>query len=84
MWIMKKISGKELRQNTETTLNNLLATLEIQAPSKHARKVVEKVSRRLSKELKQELKKQLKKQLKKNHKATKKTKVVAVRTEEAA
>jgi hypothetical protein len=75
---MKKISGKELRQNTESTLNNLLSTLEIQSPSKHARKVVEKVSRRLSKELKHELKRQLKKQLKKNQKATKRTKIVAV------
>lgn len=81
---MKKISGKELRQNTENTLNNLFETLEIQSPSKHARKVVEKVSRRLSKELKHELKKQLKKQLKKNQKATKKTKVVAVNAEHAA
>lgn len=79
---MKKISGKELRKNTETTLNNLLTKLEIESPSKHARKVVEKVSRRLSKELKHELKKQLKKQLKKNQKATKKTKVVAVNAEE--
>ena len=80
---MKKISGKELRQNTESTLNNLLATLEIQTPSKHTRKVVEKVSRRLSKELKHELKKQLKKSLKKNQKATKKTKVVAVNSDAA-
>jgi hypothetical protein len=75
---MKKISGKELRHNTESTLNNLLATLDIQSPSKHAKKVVEKVTRRLSKELKHELKKQLRKQLKKNQKATRKTKVVAV------
>lgn len=79
---MKKISGKELRQNTESTLNNLLTTLNIQSPSRHAKKVVEKVSRRLSKELKHELKKQLKKQLKKNQKATRKAKVVAVNTNE--
>jgi len=79
---MKKISGKQLRQNTENTINGLLSQLEIETPSKHARKVVEKVSRRLSKELKQELKKQLKKQLKKNQKATKKTKVVAVSANE--
>lgn len=68
---MKKISGKELRQNTENTINGLLTQLEIDAPSKKTRKIVEKVSRRLSKGLKQEIKKQLKK----NQKATKKTKV---------
>jgi glutamyl-tRNA reductase len=77
---MKKISGKELRQNTENTLNNLLTQLEIASPSKHARKIVEKVSRRLSKELKHEIKKQLKK----NQKATRKTKVVAVNAEDKA
>lgn len=66
---MKKISGKELRQNTENTINGLLSKLEIEAPSKRTRKVVEKVSRRLSKELKSEIKKQLKK----NQKATKKS-----------
>ena len=63
---MKKISGKELRQNTENTINGLLTQLEIAAPSKRTRKVVEKVSRRLSKELKQEMKKQMKKKRKKS------------------
>ena len=77
---MKKISGKELRQNTEKTINGLLAELEIEAPSKHARKVVEKVSRRLSKELKAEIKKQLKK----NQKATKKSKVLVSEKEVTA
>ena len=70
---MKKLSGKELRQNTEKTINGLLSQLEIATPSKRTRKVVEKVSRRLSKELKQEMKKQLKK----NQRATKKTKVLS-------
>ena len=64
---MKKISGKELRENTEKTINDLMSTLEIVKPSKQTRKVVEKISRRLSKELKAEIKKQLKK----NQKATK-------------
>jgi len=68
---MKKLSGKELRQNTENTINSLLTQLEIDEPSKRTRKLVEKVSRRLSKGLKQEIKKQLKK----NQKATKKSKV---------
>lgn len=72
---MKKISGKELRQNTEKTINGLLSQLEIEKPSKHTRKVVEKVSRRLSKELKSEIKKQLKKNLK----ATKKSKVLVAK-----
>lgn len=71
---MKKLSGKELRQNTENTINSLLTQLEIEAPSKRTRKIVEKVSRRLSKGLKQEIKKQLKK----NQKATKKARVVKV------
>ena len=75
---MKKITGKELRQNTENTINGLLSQLEIEAPSKRTRKVVEKVSRRLSKELKSEIKKQLKKNLK----ATKKTKVFAAAEKE--
>ena len=70
---MKKITGKELRQNTETTINGLLAQLDIEAPSKRTKKVVEKVSRRLSKELKQEIKKQLKKSMK----ATRKLEAVA-------
>jgi len=70
---MKKLSGKELRQNTANTINGLLNDLEIEAPSKRTRKIVEKVSRRLSKELKHEIKKQLKK----NQKATKKLKTVA-------
>jgi hypothetical protein len=77
---MKKISGKELRQNTENTINGLLTQLEIGTPSKRTRKIVEKVSRRLSKGLKQEIKKQLKK----NQKATKKaTKAVAMKTTES-
>ncbi len=67
---MKKISGKELRQNTEQTSNGLLSQLEIE-PSKRTQKIVEKVSRRLSKGLKSEIKKQLKKNLK----ATKKLEV---------
>lgn len=65
---MKKVSGKELRENTEKTINGLLESLHIEAPSKRMKKVVEKVSRRLSKELKADLKKQLKK----SQKATKK------------
>ncbi len=69
---MKKVSGKELRQNTEKTINELISSLEIAAPSKRTKKVVEKVSRRLSKELKAELKKQLKK----NEKSTKKAHVL--------
>ena len=64
---MKNLSGKELRENTETTINSLLSQLEIE-PSKRTKKIVEKVSRRLSKGLKAEIKKQLKK----NQKATKK------------
>lgn len=77
---MKKISGKELRQNTENTINSLLSQLEIEAPSKRTRKIVEKVSRRLSKGLKAEIKKQLKK----NQKATKKnSKVAALKSSEA-
>ncbi|HMJ71549.1 MAG TPA: hypothetical protein VK508_21790 [Cyclobacteriaceae bacterium] len=76
---MKKISGKELRQNTENTINGLLSQLEIAAPSKRTRKIVEKVSRRLSKGLKQEMKKQLKK----NQKATKKSKVTSMKSSEA-
>jgi hypothetical protein len=76
---MKKISGKELRQNTENTINGLLTQLEIAAPSKRTRKIVEKVSRRLSKGLKQEMKKQLKK----NQKATKKSKVASMKSSEA-
>jgi hypothetical protein len=67
---MKKVSGKEIRQNAEKTINDLISQLEIEKPSKHARKVVEKVSRLLSKEFKAEIKKQLKK----NQKATKATK----------
>ncbi len=63
---MKNISGKELRQNAENTINGLISKLEIGEPSKRTRKIVEKVSRRLSKELKHEIKKQLKK----NEKAT--------------
>lgn len=70
---MKKLSGKELRQNTQNTINSLLTQLEIDAPSKRTRKIVEKVSRRLSKELKAEIKKQLKK----NQKATRKSSKVA-------
>lgn len=77
---MKTLSGKELRQNTENTINGILAQLEIEAPSKRTRKVVEKVSRRLSKELKHEIKKQLKK----NQKATKKLKAVKVVEEQTA
>jgi hypothetical protein len=76
---MKKISGKELRQNTENTIKSLLSQLEIDAPSKRTRKIVEKVSRRLSKGLKQEMKKQLKK----NQKATRKTKVTSLKSSEA-
>jgi hypothetical protein len=68
---MKKLTGKELRQNTEKTINSLLSELDIQSPSRRTRKIVEKVSRRLSKGLKQEMKKQLKK----NQRATKKPKV---------
>lgn len=75
---MKKLSAKELRQNTENTINGLLTQLEIAAPSKRTRKIVEKVSRRLSKGLKQEIKKQLKKNLK----ATKKSKITAHVAEE--
>jgi hypothetical protein len=67
---MKNITSKELRQNTENTINGLLTQLEIAAPSKRTRKIVEKVSRRLSKGLKHEIKKQLKK----NQKATSKKK----------
>jgi hypothetical protein len=74
---MKKLSGKELRQNTEKTIEGLLSQLEIDAPSKRTRKIVEKVSRRLSKGLKQEMKKQLKK----NQKATKKSKVLVTKHE---
>lgn len=74
---MKKLTGKELRQNTEKTINGLLSELEIQSPSKRTRKIVEKVSRRLSKGLKQEMKKQLKK----NQKATKKSKVLVAKHE---
>jgi glutamyl-tRNA reductase len=77
---MKKVSGKELRQDTEKTINNLLSQFEIKAPSKRTRKVVEKVSRRLSKELKHEIKKQLKK----NQKATKRTKVVSVSSDKVS
>lgn len=78
---MKKVTGKELRQSTENTINGLLTQLEIAEPSKKTRKVVEKVSRRLSKELKHEIKKQLKK----NEKATsKKTKEGAKAKMEAA
>jgi hypothetical protein len=77
---MKKVSGKELREDTEKTINNLLTHFDIEAPSKRTRKVVEKVSRRLSKELKHEIKKQLKK----NQRATKKTKVVAVNSEKVS
>jgi hypothetical protein len=76
---MKKISSKELRQNTENTINGLLTQLEIDAPSKRTRKIVEKVSRRLSKGLKAEIKKRLKK----NQKATKKSKVAAMKSSEA-
>jgi hypothetical protein len=65
---MKKITRKELRQNTEETLRNLLAQFEIASPSKRTEKVVEKVSRSFSSRLKQEIKKQLKR----NQKATKK------------
>jgi hypothetical protein len=70
---MKKVSGKELRANTETTINSLLSQLEIE-PSKRTKKVVEKVSRRLSKELKAEIKKQLKR----NEKAVRKSEMQAV------
>ena len=67
---MKKVSRKELRQNTEETLRNLLAQFEISSPSKRTKKVVEKVSKRFSNRLKQEIKKKMKE----NHKASKKTK----------
>jgi hypothetical protein len=67
---MKKITRKELRQNTEEILRNLLAQFEIESPSKRTEKVVEKVSRRFSIRLKQEIKKKLKQ----NQKATKKAK----------
>jgi hypothetical protein len=76
---MKKLSGKELRQNTEKTINGLLTQLEIETPSKRTRKIVEKVSRRLSKGLKAEIKKQLKK----NQKATKRSKVLVAKSAEA-
>lgn len=63
---MKKISRKELRQNTADTLNTLINQLELDSTSKKARKIVAKVSKKFSKELKQEIRKQLKK----NQKAT--------------
>lgn len=67
---MKKITRKELRQNTEETLRNLLNQFEISAPSKRTKKVVEKVSKTFSTRLKQEIKRKMKQ----NQKASKKVK----------
>ena len=67
---MKKITRKELRQNTEETLRNLLTQFEISTPSKRTKKVVEKVSKRFSTRLKQEIRKKMKE----NQKASKKVK----------
>lgn len=71
--IMKKISRKELRQNTEDTLKGLLSQFKIATPSKRTQKVVEKISRRFSDQLKQEIKKSMKKNLKVSDKAKSKT-----------
>jgi len=65
---MKKVSGKELRQNTEKAINDLISSLEIGVPSKRTKKVAEKLSRQLSKDLK--------KQMKKNAKATRKARPI--------
>ena len=67
---MKKVTRKELRQNTEEILRNLLAQFEISSPSKRTEKVVEKVSKRFSTRLKQEIRKKMKE----NQKASKKAK----------
>jgi hypothetical protein len=67
---MKKITRKELRQNTEEILRTLLNQFEISAPSKRTEKVVEKVSKRFSTRLKQEIKRKMKL----NQKASKKVK----------
>jgi len=67
---MKKITRKELRQNTEETLRNLLTQFEISAPSKRTEKVVAKVSKRFSTRLKQEIRKKMKQ----HQKASKKVK----------
>jgi flagellar hook-basal body complex protein FliE len=67
---MKKITRKELRQNTEEMLRTLLNQFEISAPSKRTKKVVEKVSKRFSSTLKQEIKKKMKQ----NQKASRKIK----------
>jgi len=68
---MKKIQKKEIRHTIEIAMNQALSMLEISAPSKKTRKVIDKVSKKMTNEIKRELKKQTKRIAKANRPARK-------------
>lgn len=68
---MKKIQKKEIRHTIEIAMNQALSMLEISAPSKKTRKVIDKVSKKITNEVKRELKRQTKRATKANRPAKK-------------
>jgi hypothetical protein len=74
---MKKVSRKDIEQNTQDIFNSLLNDLQVSTPSKRTKKVLEKISKKFSSVLKDEVKKLMKKNQRALRKSVKSNQAVA-------